>query len=386
MPDPNAILSTVRRLDPPLDQAPEVLVRREGGLTVELADGRRLRLDPENPRSAGFATVLDGLRQQGLPVYLEVDPESSYIEQVRIPHVTRVVDIRPGEDGLDVHIEMSHARHLLRRGAPDFDALERRLRESMRGGGVVVLVEDDAHQILDVREFTPGPDSPLPPLPPFPRPELPRWPWPLRWLRELLRRIWFWRCWPWWWFRRRCMSPAAAQQLFDTLAATSCNPLTVPPPCIPFMYPDDGCWGRAHEMCRLMTLQGVTPRKVWIERADPGLLHVDTSNHPNCFVQWWWHVAPTVCVRRWRWFWCWGREMVMDPSMFTTPVTKAVWKAAQNNPGATLTDSHWTIFYLWGSLTDPTFAQTNQVLATYRLQLQLRSQGPAGPPPYANCP
>jgi len=78
--------------------------------------------------------------------------------------------------------------------------------------------------------------------------------------------------------------------------------------------------------------------------------------------------------------------MVIDPSMFTTPVTKADWKTAQNNAGATLADSDWTIFYLWGMVTDPTFTQTQQVLATYRLQLQLRSLGLVGPPPYASCP
>lgn len=366
MPNPNAIVSAVIRLDPPL---------------VELEAGRRVRLDPANPQSAGFAQVLDGLRQQKLPVYLEVDPATSSITRVLIPYVTRVVQVSAAQDGLDVEIDLSHARHVLRRGSPDFDEMEKALRESMSTGGIIVLTEDDAHNIIDVRGFRPGPDTPLPPLPPFPRPRRPRWPWPLRWIIDL----WRCRCWPWWWFSRRCMSAARAQQIFNAMSATSCNPLTVPPPCIPFMYPDDGCWGRAHEMCRLMIQMGVSPKKVWIERVAPGLLHVDTKNNPNCFVEWFWHVAPTVCVRRWRWWWflC-PREMVIDPSMFTTPVSKATWKAAQNNPGAILTATDWTDF-LFGA-TDPTFVQTDTVLATYRLKLQQRSQGPSGPPPYANCP
>jgi len=182
------------------------------------------------------------------------------------------------------------------------------------------------------------------------------------------------------------MSAARAQQVFNAMAATSCNPLNVPPPCIPFMYPDDGCWGRAHEMCRLIVNMGVTPRKVWIEATTGPLLHANTRNNPNCYVEWFWHVAPTICVRR-CWFFClFSRDMVIDPSLFTGPVTKATWKAAQNNPAAVLTDAHWTIFYLWTNELDPTFAKTNQVLATYRLQLQLRSLSPGGPPPYANCP
>jgi len=181
------------------------------------------------------------------------------------------------------------------------------------------------------------------------------------------------------------MSSARAQQVFDAMSATSCSPLTVPPPCIPFMYPDDGCWGRAHEMCRLMIAMGVSPQKVWIERDSLGYLHVDTKNNPSCFVEWYWHVAPTVCVRRFWWSFFSPIEMVIDPSMFTMPVSKTTWKAAQNDPGATLTPTSWTTFLL-GGVTDPTFSQTSSVLATYRMQLQLRSLGAAGPPPYASCP
>src|SRR5205085_8186214 len=149
--------------------------------------------------------------------------------------------------GLEVELEPSHARHRLLHGAPDFAELENQLREAMRSGEVVIVTEDDAHNIIDVRGFTPGPDGPLPPLPPFPRPELPRWPWPFRWIRDLLTRLWLWCWWPWWWFRRRCLSATRAQQIFDAMNATTCDPLTVPAPCIPFLYPDDGCWARAHE-------------------------------------------------------------------------------------------------------------------------------------------
>jgi len=387
MPNPNAIVSTFISLDPPLDRAPADLLRSERGISVELEAGRRVRLDPANGRSVGFAQILDGLSKQKLPVYLEVDPATSSITRLLIPHVTRVANMRSGEEGLDVEIDLSQGRHVLRRDTPDFVELEKRLRESMRNARVIILTEDDAHNIIDIRDFIPRADSPPPPLPPFPRPEVPRWLWPLRWLRDLFLLVWRCRWWPWWWFTSRCMSTVRAQQVFDAMAATTCNPLTVPVPCVPFMYPDDGCWGRAHEMCRLMIQMGVAPKKVWIQRVEPGLLHVNTRNNPNCFVEWFWHVAPTICVwrRHWWWFSC-GQEMVIDPALFTTPVTKATWKAAQNNPGATLTDSDWTIFYLWGMVTDPTFTQTNQVLTDYRLQLQLRSLGPAGPPPYANCP
>jgi Glutaminase len=374
MPNPNAVVSTVVRLEPPLDRSPEELLRAEGGLSVELEEGRRVRLDPDDRRSAGFARVLDGLSKQGLPVYIELDPETSSIARLFIPYIARVVDIRPIDDEtLSVEIAPSHARHVLRRAAPDFEELERQLRDAMASGEPVILTEDDAHEILDVRTYRPEAE----PLLPFPRPTPP--PKAPPWARFLLR-IWWWPWWPWWWWRWwfRCISATKAQQVFAAMNATSCDPLTVPPPCIPFLYPDDGCWGRAHEMRRLMVNMGLNPKKVWIQ----GSLHVSTKNNPTCNVYWGWHVAPWLCVR--------GRfpqtqAMVIDPSLFTTPVSKATWKGVQGDPNATLTDSDGSIFYLWGNVTDPNYVQTNQVLATYRLKLQTRSIQ-QGPPPYAYCP
>jgi hypothetical protein len=76
--------------------------------------------------------------------------------------------------------------------------------------------------------------------------------------------------------------------------------------------------------------------------------------------------------------------MVIDPSLFTTPVSEATWKSVQGDPGATLTETDASD-YLWGA-TDPTYSETNYYLAVYRLQLQLRAALPGGPPPYAACP
>ena len=122
---------------------------------------------------------------------------------------------------------------------------------------------------------------------------------------------------------------------------------------------------------------GLKPKKVWIQ----GGLQVSTRNNPNCHVNWGWHVAPTLCVRGRGFFQ--SHTMVIDPSLFSTPVSEAAWKGVQGDPGATLTDTAASDFF-WGA-TDPSYTQTNQVLATYRLQLQNRALQ-QGPPPYANCP
>ncbi|AKJ32005.1 protein-glutamine glutaminase family protein [Caldimonas brevitalea] len=379
MPHPNAIVSVPRRLEPTLDQAPADLLRQARGLAVELDDGRLVRLDPRNPRSPGFAQVLDGLSRQRLPAYLELDPETGSLVRLLIPHYTRVQALRDiGGGSLAVELERSHGRHLLDRHHPDFASMEALLLDALADRSALVVTEDDAHHILDVRRVAPGPDQ-------TPWPSLkPEWPprrrEPLGWLDRLWHRIRHWLIWRRWWWWWRCLSPRRAQEVFDRLAATTCNPLSVPPPCIPFLYPDDGCWGRAHEMCRLMLDIGLSPRKVWIE----GNLRASTRNNPNCQVFWGWHVAPTLCVRRGGFWWFRTRRLVFDPALFTTPVTQETWKSAQGDPGSTLTASDAEIFYLWGMVTDPSYVETQAVLATYRLQLQNRSLT-QGPPPYAHC-
>lgn len=338
--------------------------------TVELDDGREVRLDPEDSRSAGYASILEGLSELGRPVYLELDPQTSAIRLLLIPLVARVAALTPTDEGLSVEIDPSHALHVLPRGAANFEDLERRLREAKSSRDPIILTETDSHEIIDVRPYRPSPEGPRLPLPERKPPPLRPWPW--RWIEWL---VW-WICWPWWWWFR-CVSGAQAQQAFAAMSATTCNPTTVPPPCIPFMYPDNGCWARAHEMCRLMINMGLSPRKVWIS----GSLHAATRNNPQCFVNWAWHVAPTLCVRGPSFFQT--QRMVIDPSLMTGPATEAAWKGVQGDPSATLTHTDASDYY-WGS-TDPTYAQTNADLATYRLALKNRSLQ-VGPPPYANCP
>jgi hypothetical protein len=378
MPNSNAFISTFVRLEQSLDRALEML-RTGESISVELDDERRVQLDPADPRSSGFARVLDGLSTQMLPVYLEIDPASDAITRLLIPYIARVTGIGYSAEGaLNVTLDASHAVHVLRLDGPDFAELERELRGALGAAQPVIVVDDDAHHIIDIRAFTPDPDKPRRPLPPFPPTPIPD----RNLFQRLWERIWWWIFWPWWWWFR-CVSMKTAQQLFNAMAATTCDPLTIPPPCIPFLYPDDGCWARAHEMCRLMINSGLHPRKVWIY----GSLYVNTKNNPRCFVRWGWHVAPTLCVRVPIFFpflLLRTRRMVIDPSLFTSPVTEATWKGVQGDPTAVLT--HTSADQFWpGGGTDPTYSGTNHYLGVYRLELQLRSIQ-QGPPPYAVCP
>jgi hypothetical protein len=331
---------------------------------VVLADGRSVRFNPDDKGLSRYIALLEDLRRRKMPVYVEADPQTGFIARVHLPKLVRVEKIMEGPGGeVAVTFEQSHARHAVKRDADGAEML-RALREARKDQWLAVTV-NDRQEILDVRPYDP----------PF---ELPRLEPP----PALRVAWWLWCWWPWRWFRC-CVSRYRAQQLFNLCAATTCDPLTVPPPCIPFMYPDDGCWGRAHEMRRLMLNAGTDSMKVWID----GWLHTPTKNNPNCFVNWGWHVAPTICVRTWWWFPFFSMRMVIDPSLFTTPVSKTTWKSVQGDPNATLTDTAGWVFSRWaGYQPDPGYVQTNQVLANYRTALQLRSLGPDGPPPYAGCP
>jgi hypothetical protein len=167
------------------------------------------------------------------------------------------------------------------------------------------------------------------------------------------------------------ITPQKAQQLFTLVASQS---------YIPFTYADDGCWGRAHEMCRLIIANGESPRKVWIY----GNLTVSTRNSPTCSVSWSWHVAPTVLVNT-------GSSSqieVIDPALFPGPVPQATWVGVQHDANASLHDTDASVFYRTaaGQISyDPNYSQTQQVLAQFRRELALRI-AKFGPPPYKHCP
>jgi len=362
MPNQNAIVGRIVRIEPSVEgvPAPEAIRRYPDGFRIAVEGDQTARLYP-GERAAGILQILEGLRQLRAPVYLEVDPQTRAIARLLIPLITRVANIveRVGE-GMLIDLTNSHARHLLARKNPDYAALLDALRSAQSKNAALIVTETDDHEIIDVRPSSEEPkiSGTIPSVEKKKARRFPKW--------------WWCRCFCWF----RCVSLKTAEQMFNLVSATTCNPLTVPPPCIPFLYPDDGCWARASEMCRLMIAAGVSPRKVWIQ----GSLLAKTRNNPACQVQWGWHVAPTLCVRR---GFCCVETMVIDPSLFPYPVSEDAWKAVQNDPNATLTASDASD-YFWGT-TDPGYVQTNVDLQYYRLQLQNRAIS-VGAPPYAYCP
>jgi hypothetical protein len=317
-------------------------------VTVTFEVGQTGLLDMKNPRAVVWARLLDLQRRNTEPVYIEIDPETSVITQLLIPISSRVMSITPQAEG-DVYVAFfrSEARHYLNRENPDFQNMLDVL-QAAKDDETAVLITATRHdyEIIDVRTLPEEPETAVPPPPSPPPPDPP-------------------------------VSPERAQELFDLMNSKSCDACNAScssyPHCIPFKHADDGCYARAHEMCRLMMDISETPEKVWIY----GSLR---------------HVAPTLMVTMPS-----GppEKYVIDPSLCTSPVTVAAWKALQDDTSADLKYSTWEPFWSewhyydesdWAAfgITDPTFAETNKYLEIKCEYLQLDCVD-FGPPPY-QCP
>jgi len=370
MPIPNTIIAPVVRISPPVTKRGVEMFREVSpdGFSIEFEGKQVARLLP-GERAAGVLEILEELREMGAPVYVEVHPQSKAIIRLLIPMVGKVASISEAKgDEIHVEMEISSARHVLNRSTPDFDEILKTLRTAKENKTLMIVTETDKHEIIDVRPFPAEFKPPTLPPPPQPLPTPPK---------KIFKFRWPFGC-------ANAITEQQALAMFNMVSATTCDPLAVPPPCIPFLYPDDGCWGRAHEMYRLMLNAGVFSKKVWIY----GSLHVHTKNNPNCQVFWGWHVASTVCVKDSGWLgWFFRKEKVIDPSLFNGVVSKSTWKSVQGDTNAQLVSTDGSIYYhSYGgyNVTDPSYSKTAQVLATYRLQLKNRSLQ-FGPPPYANC-
>ena len=382
------IVDVVTKITPPVERPTDkALEAHPDGFTIEFRGGETALVKP-GKRAPALLDMLEDLRAQAAPVYVETQGRAVAITRLLIPDIVKVAEVRETTDGdVDVMLFPSHARHRLARQSEDFEELLAALVAAHEDDAWLLVTETDDHEILDVRPFPfdKGPRTPERPGRFTRLKSLIVDTWLHRLSRFLSHKVCAWLCCP-----ERflcCTSMAKAWAMFNMCAAKTCNPVNPQAPCIPFLYPDDGCWARAHEMCRLMVEAGVKPAKVWI---DGWPLTVATKNNPNCSVTWGWHVAPTLCVRT---YLCSKTTYVIDPSLFTGPVTLATWKAVQNNPGAVLTHTAWTNYWRNWMPSDPNFVDTNIQLTKYRNKLKVRStitvnpatNQPWGPPPYAHC-
>lgn len=279
-------------------------------------------------------------------VYVETDPSGELATRILIPDEVRIADIFEDEWGLVVRQVASQAPLRLPKDSPDSF---RNLLERAQQSHEELLVTDDpvTHEILDVRvpfggaEGSGGPAPPTSTTGPVP----------------LVPSVGL--------AAPSTLSLRQARFAFDFLANQS---------HIRFDYPDDYCLGRAHEMCRLLTLHKFKANKIWnYEERLQIVLHFFTINHPHGVVPWVFHAAPLVLVR------LPNKnvvEMVLDPAMFHHPARVKQWIALQHgvNPMQSRTDS--TVFSLFPPEDDPSFTTTNKQLRSlikdsYRRRIEL---------------
>jgi hypothetical protein len=157
-------------------------------------------------------------------------------------------------------------------------------------------------------------------------------------------------------------------------------------PNIPFDYPVDCCYSRAHAMCAMLEKAGFISEKYFFYRANypaisqaPFLCPVKEDGARVAFpdengveqpVQWVYHVAPLVSVKDKD-----GQveKMVLDPSIADKPVTQAQWRAIQGNPaGATESVTDWKVCYAGPGGMNPTYDNdlqaTNLMMAAHTLR------------------
>jgi hypothetical protein len=98
---------------------------------------------------------------------------------------------------------------------------------------------------------------------------------------------------------------------------------------IAFRHLWDGCYARAHLLVLRLLELGLSPRKVWtFTQSANDLLWVNPPGQPAVVVHWGYHVAPTVVVQE-----ASGQavELVLDPALFSGPVTVEEWRDIQHD-------------------------------------------------------
>ncbi|HEX7445572.1 MAG TPA: protein-glutamine glutaminase family protein, partial [Methanothrix sp.] len=302
MSNPNALVDNVRDLSQPKEAlaalSSETLSQT---ITVSFQGGRSGLLNKANPRSAVWSKRLALQQQRGMPVYVEIDTETNIITELLIPETSKVWALTPEATGdIEVNLIPSPSRHYILRSNPDFESMSNALQSAKEEGTkVLVTTTRDTHEIIDVRQLPkPQASEPLPESAPSPAPDGAPAP----------------------------VTEQRAKDLFDLMNSRSCD-CAVIPPCIPFKYPTDGCYARAHEMCRLMIGEGEQPEKVWIYASSDTNLRPKAPNDPDCQVSWWYHVAPTLLVTMPS-----GTEKkVIDPSLCSGPVSPDEWRDLQEH-------------------------------------------------------
>lgn len=312
--------------------------------------------------------MLRALRLLARPAHAATS-DDGLVEQVLVPLVTRVRDVRRLGDGtFHVRLERSNCRHIARVTNDDERARVALLKEAAgKNVQIAVTSDPDEHVIIGVED---------PKQPPVPSPPERKFT-----AKEAIDRA-------------SAINECKAQELFESIAREICVlPLPPPPECgtgIPFQYPDDACWAVANKVFELIEATGIRAGKIWLFDGDSDLqgLKVKTRNRSGCFQVWDWHVAAFVKTGKT------GvpRLLVIDPIAFLEqgPIDRDTWRKTLNKNKKGLIDFTAGEVYSQAFPQDPNYiitedGETEGDLAVNRWALHKRSKGGTSPPPYSKC-
>jgi hypothetical protein len=359
------IAGLIASVGPPIDDAGVI------GRVVEFRNGESAMVVMDQAADAHLRRleILQEAMQPATVLARSAGLTARVVVTVETPIVARIREIVPVGDGHLVCFDRSAARHILKNDLPLREQLLDLLNEAMVNRRLVVVREDPfSHDILDAslaeeklyeRMAQPA-DAPeadglaLPGLDPA----------------DVLNEL-------------TAVSTADATAFVKEMDTTgSCGLAGAGPNCIPFRYPDNGCWARAHRMCEILEDRGITAGKVWIYGKE---LTAPTADHPDCRVEWTWHVAAMVKSQEL------GEPLVLDPPFFDEAVSVDTFKDRLNDATATVAlttmtpyirepDGRFVIELPFNFLIGRD--ETESWLKIYRHELETRKPQP----PFDHCP
>lgn len=326
------------------------------GPSIQISGGELLGLPADSERLSRLIPLLESAQQDGERMFVKAN--DGKLEKVRPTisgHVLAIEETGAGD--FEIEISNSHAVHVLRREEPRFEELAETLRSAEKQAYPVEIV--NARGIVEVRRLSQKSVLTEEVGPPTGG--------------DLLTETWA---------DKAEVDVESVKKAFEAIVGLSCDVSHVNSTCIPFLYPTDYCWSRAHAMARILVQEfGITPAKAWTR----GRLRAATRNDHDCYVRWGWHVAPLVHVAA-----SGGGDaeaMVLDPSMFDEPVTLDVWVQAQGDDDAKVTTTDWQIYNYTRrgkAIRDEDFRYVDGHLRKARRAL-LSEMEDYGAPPYAHC-
>ena len=315
-----------------------------GPVIIPLENGRKALLDQQHAYAETWIKQIVRLHKEQRPVYLDILSANGHITAIGIPEATLVWQVEETETGARIAFHTSSAYHFLYREQPHFHRMLEQLRAAMEAGTpLLVTARPLSSVIVDVREL----------------------PLHMR-TKQLLKAE------PEPYVPGRAVSPERAKHLFGKMLERNCDPLAISSACIPFNFPANGCWIRAHLMCYMLVREKEQPGKIW----SSGALKAHTVNDPSCLVSWPWHVAPVLMVTQPDGS---AAEMVLDPSLCTEPVMPGVWLALQTDPKANYIYSSWKRYGHYGGEAEEETASEDMNICRYGLRDMCEE---SGPPPY----